>query len=386
MKKLLLILLIISGIIPSLGIIKSLSVFDFYFIGYLIYLLIKNKINKFKFIFLITFFIILILISNLSLIFNSTHAIDIENFFQSLVYIFRLFEMFLFIYILIYITGHKLEILQQSVYFSIIVTFLMSVIYTILVILNILTDIDAISGTGRFSSFFGNANGYGYFLLYVLITNIYYTNNSTIKNILSLLIFLNILLTASFSAILLLLIILLLQIRVENIFKYSFLLFIVICTLYVTFELYSIYLPNRIHEIILLGNIHSVGTYSIRSEHIKMALELIGNNTEYFSLLGLGLGNSNIFVDNDALVGPHNSFVNLVLMLGIIPTILIVVWFFLILISLYKKSSSKRIFFTYLIPFLGYFIFAPIAYLPQVYIPLVMVLTNKFKKVRYKND
>jgi len=167
----------------------------------------------------------------------------------------------------------------------------------------------------------------------------------------------------------------------KKIFKYFLMIFIFFSILYFTYDLYSINLPNRIHDIILYGGIQHVGTYSTRAEHIKMALELIRNNVKYFIIFGVGLGNSNIFVDNDALVGPHNSFVNLMLMIGIIPTILLSLLFLVILINLYKRSANKKIFFSYLIPFMGYFIFAPIAYLPQVYIPLVMVLSNKFKKI-----
>ncbi|MFY4788437.1 hypothetical protein ACOTWR_00745 [Aliarcobacter butzleri] len=387
MKKYILALVLISGIIPILGIIKSLSFFDFYFMGYLIYIFIKGKIKKEDFSFIFLFLSILITVSSYSLVINSINPINNENIVQSIVYIFRLFEMFLFLYVVKYFSEYKIKLIHESIYLSILITFITSIMYSLLVFFNIIDDVYAISGTGRLSSFFGNANGYAYFLVYVFITNLYFTKSFILRSFLVFVIVCNILLTASFSAIILLLGILVLQINLKYLYKYILSLIIIVSTLYIFFDFYSMYLPNRILNIISNGTITSVGTYSTRSEHIMMALNLIQDNIEYFSFLGLGLGNSNIFIDNDSLVAPHNSFINLVLMIGIIPTLILLSIFLIVLINLYKKSNDKKIFLSYVIIFLGQFFFSPIAYLPHIYIPLIMGLRDKLNKgvLREKN-
>lgn len=383
MKTFFLILVLLTAEIPIFSLVKSLSIFDFLFTVYLIFFLYKYKINGYDYFLILTFITIIVVANNISLMFNNFYPINIDNLIQSIIYIFRLIEMFLFLWLIYYLGKKNLVYLKKAVYYSLIIAFLLSMFYTCLVFFNVIIDERAISIQYRFSSFFGNANGYGYFLLYVFVANYFYTKSVLYKSTLSFLIIFNIILTGSFSTYILLVLILLMQIRLQNIIKIIFFGIISIVILDSLYMYYSEFLPNRIQNIIELGTVSHIGTYSTRSEHIEMALSYIVDNMAYFLWFGLGLGNSNIFIDNDSFVAPHNVIVNMLLMIGIIPTLLLVAIFIFIFSRLLSNSNNKRNYYSFLLVFIGNSIFSPIVYLPQLYIPLILIL-NKSKNLENK--
>ena len=383
-KRFLVFLVLLTGLIPSLAITYSLTLFDLILIMAFIVRIKKVRGDTLIYFSLVSFLLMFFNLS--SLLFSNSHEwLVIGN---SFVGVLRMTEILVFFLFLSTFSRKILQELSDVVRLAVIVSFFLVLLQLLLSYFGFIPKDLYVTEIGRHMSFYGNPNGLAYFSLNALVAIYISEVANLLKHAFSVLVLFVIILSGSFSGLIGFLSIFSFYFAItirSDIRQITSALFIVLF-LGVFFQLYiedivNIFPSNfaKVYELSSSAELSDIGSASVRLEHIMLAIDEIMDKIYYYLFLGVGINNTNMFYQNGSFLSPHNFIVDYILALGMVPSFLTAVavfWAFHIIRQPIDSSTAILVSAIVLLQLM----MSPISYLPHFFIPVAMIYKRKMRK------